>query len=522
MSAFQRQSGHHLNGASSTGVGSRTTWARTPTFFRNGFKFSLFAQGFGKTGDLKFCSDQRRLTTGCVMSRRLLPFARRFIRNLRGNVAIIFALSLVPIVFLAGMALDFTSATQKRARLNAAADAAALSAVTPKMASQSTATAQAVAQAVFVGEASTVKGLSYSNPNINIVQNGLVRTATVTYTAASSNAFQGILGQPAWAISGSSTATSSYSPNINFYLLLDNSPSMDIAATTAGINTMVANTKSQGGCAFACHESNPKADNLGNPGGVDNYQLAINLNVVTRIENMATATQSLMTTAATTATATNSTYQMAIYTFNGSGTSTIQKLTSNMTTAAAAAQNINVLEVYDNNWLTKTNQNNDTDTNFETAMSEMNTLMPNPGSGLLGSPPQEVLFLVTDGVDDEIDVSCSQQLSGTRCQEPFDTTWCTKIKSRGIFIAVLYTEYLPLPTNSWYNDWIAPFQSDIEKLRLAGAVFPGHYRRRHHGGDADAVSRGHLQRATFSIIRGRRSRGRADGSALIASQNFAT
>jgi Flp pilus assembly protein TadG len=80
------------------------------------------------------------------MSKRLLPFARRFIRNLKGNVAIIFALSLVPIVFLAGMALDFTSATQKRARLNAAADAAALAAVTPKMASQSIAAAQAVAR----------------------------------------------------------------------------------------------------------------------------------------------------------------------------------------------------------------------------------------------------------------------------------------------------------------------------------------------------------------------------------------
>ena len=395
------------------------------------------------------------------MLKWFLPSATRFFGNLRGNVAIIFALSVVPIVFLAGMALDFSSAIEKRTRLNAAADAAALAAVTPKMASQSIAIAQGVAQNVFAGEASTVKGLSYNNPNINVVQNGLVRTATVSYTATSTNAFAGVLGQTSWPITGSSTATSSYSPNINFYLLLDNSPSMDIAATTAGINTMVANTKAQGGCAFACHESNPSADNLGNPKGIDNYQLAINLNVVTRIENMATVTQSLMTTAATTATATNSTYQMAIYTFNGSGTSTIQTLTSNMTTAAAAAGTINVLEVYDNNWLTKTNDNNDTDTNFETAMSEMNTLMPNPGSGLLGSPPQEVLFLVTDGVDDEINVSCSQQLTGTRCQEPFDTTWCTKIKARGIFIAVLYTEYLPLPTNTWYNEWIAPFQNDI-------------------------------------------------------------
>jgi Flp pilus assembly protein TadG len=266
----------------------------------------------------------------------LLPFATRFFRNIRGNVAIIFALSLIPVVFLAGMALDFSSAIQKRAFLNAAADAAALAAVTPKMASQAIAIAQGVAQNVFDGEALTVQGLSYNAPQINIVQNGLVRTATVSYTAASSNAFAGVLSMPSWPISGSSTATSSYSPNINFYMLLDNSPSMDIAATTAGINTMVANTKAQGGCAFACHESNPSADNLGNPGGVDNYQLAINLNVVTRIENMATATQSLMTTAATTATATNSTYQMAIYAFNSSGANTIQTLTGNMTTAAAA------------------------------------------------------------------------------------------------------------------------------------------------------------------------------------------
>jgi len=432
-----------------------------------------------------------------IMLKWLSTFATRFVRNPRGNVAIIFALSLVPVVFLAGMALDFSSAIEKRARLNAAADAAALAAVTPKMASQAIAIAQATAQNVFTGEASTVTGLSYNTPNINIVQNGLVRTATVSYTAASSNAFAGVLRLPTWPISGSSTATSSYSPNINFYMLLDNSPSMDIAATTAGINTMVANTTAQGGCAFACHESNPSADNLGNKGGVDNYQLAINLGVVTRIENMATATQSLMTTASTTATATNSTYKMAIYTFNGSGTNTIQTLTGNMTTAAAAAATINVLEVYDNNWLTKTNQNNDTDTNFETAMSAMNTLMPNPGSGLLGNAPQEVLFLVTDGVDDEVNVSCSQALSGTRCQEPFNTTWCTSIKARGIFIAVLYTEYLPLPTNAWYNDWIAPFQSQIGP-NMESCASPGLFFQVTTDGDITAAMQTLFQEAISS------------------------
>jgi Flp pilus assembly protein TadG len=390
----------------------------------------------------------------------LSRFVRRFFQSEKGNVIIIFALSLLPIIFLVGLGMDFTSATQKKARLDAAADAAALSAVTPQMANQTIAATQAFAQQVFNAQASTMTGLSYSAPTITVTQNGLVRTTTVSYTGSSTNAFAGILGKPTWPIAGTSTATSQYSPNIDFYLLLDNSPSMAIAATSAGISTMVSNTQHQGGCAFACHESNPAADNLGNPGGIDNYQLAINLGVVTRIQNLATATASLMTTASSTEAATNAQYRMAIYTFN-TAMNTIQTLTSNLSTAQTAAQGIDVQLVYQNNWLTNTNQNNDTDTNFTTPMQQIDGIMPDPGTGLAGGSPQEVLFLVTDGVEDKTSASCSEPLTGARCQQPFDTTWCTTIKNRGIFIAVLYTEYLPLPTNSWYNQWIAPFQSDI-------------------------------------------------------------
>src|SRR5208282_4154527 len=209
----------------------------------------------------------------------------------------------------------------------------------------------------------------------------------------------GLLGIPTTTISGQSTAQAGLSVNINFYLLLDNSPSMNIAATTAGINTMVANTSAQGGCAFACHESNPAADNLGNPNGEDNYTLAQKLGVVTRMENLATATQSLMSTASSTEGPNSTQYQMAIYTFNNSSLSTIQALTSNLANAQAAAANINVLEVYDNNWLTKTNNNNDTDTDFETAMSAINGIMANPGLGTPNSTPQEVLFIISGRVD---------------------------------------------------------------------------------------------------------------------------
>jgi Flp pilus assembly protein TadG len=424
-------------------------------------------------------------------------FMRRFLRDRSGNVAIIFALSLLPIVFLIGMGMDFTAASQKRALLNAAADAAALAAVTPAMMNQTTAVAQTAAQNIFNAEASGVQGLLYTNPTVTVTQSGLTRTVAVSYSANSVNSFPVVLGTTTWTVSGSSTATATTSPSIDFYLLLDNSPSMNIAATTAGINTMVAATSAQGGCAFACHESNPAADNLGNPGGVDNYTLASELGVVTRIQNMAAATQQLTTTAQTTEANSNSSYRMAIYTFAQSGTQTIQTLTSNLSSAGTAAANINVLEVCSNNYLTCGTSNNDTDTNFETAMSNINSIMPNPGTGTAGGTPKETLFLVTDGVDDEISGTCSQPLDGTRCQQPFNTAWCTTVKNRGIQIAVLYTEYLPLPTNSWYNDWIAPFQSQIG-TNLQSCASPGLFFQVTTDGDISAAMQALFQQAISS------------------------
>lgn len=411
---------------------------------------------------------------------------RRFVGDRKGNVAMTFAVSLIPIIFLAGMGLDFSSAVQKRARLNAAADAAALAAVTPAMMTQSNTAAQTAATNMFNAAAANMTGVTITAPTVTVSNSGLVRTITVSYTATSTNTFPNVLAlltktsESTWPISGSATATSYSAPNINFYLLLDNSPSMDIAATTTGINTMVANTSAQGGCAFACHETNPSADDLGNPHGEDNYTLAQNLGVVTRIENMATATSALMTSAADTEAANNATYKMAIYTFNyGSSSSsaltTVQSLTTNLTTAANSANNIDVLEVCSNSYLTCSNNNNDTDTDFEAAATQINNIMPSPGTGTSTSTPQEVLFIVSDGVDDEINSSsCSQALDGTRCQQPFNTAMCTTIKNRGIMIAVLYTEYLPLPTNSWYNDWIAPFQSSLG-TNMESCASPGLY-----------------------------------------------
>ncbi len=428
---------------------------------------------------------------------------RRFARNERANVAMIFGLAAVPLIYLTGMAIDYTWAVDRQVQLNAAADAAALAGVTPTMMTQTQSVAQTFATSTFNAQASAIAGVTSPVPNVTVSANGPVRTVTVNYTANSQNAFPTLLGRNTIALFGTSQATAGTSPNIDFYLLLDDSPSMAIAATAADITTMVNNTKSQGGCAFGCHETNPAADNLGNPGGEDNYALARNLGVTLRIDNLRTAAQNLMTTAQTTATKYKAAYRMAIDTFDV-GLNTIQALTANLATAKTAAGNINMLTVYDNNCLTKGNCNNDEDTDFQNAMSKMNPILPNPGSGTnnAGDTPQEILLIVTDGVIDATSASLNYSSSyGNFCcgnrQEstinPLDGTgsevqadWCTTVKNRGIRIAVLYTEYLPLPTNNWYNQKVSSFQPNIGN-QLQACASPGLYTKVQTGGDISAA-----------------------------------
>ncbi|MGD0149785.1 MAG: pilus assembly protein TadG-related protein [Xanthobacteraceae bacterium] len=457
-----------------------------------------------------------RSPMGDVMLR---VWMRRFPRDRRGNVAMIFALSIIPIMFFAGMGLDFAAATQKRVKLNAAADSAALAAVAPGMMSQSDASAITAAQNMFTAQAAAVPQLNIngSQPTVTVTHTGLARNVNVSYTANSVNAFPNVLGllnggtaQQYWPISGSSQASSSIPPDINFYLLLDNSPSMALAATTDGINTMNSNTTAQGGCAFGCHETNPtSSDVAGNPfvsgnsgPRIDNYTLAQSLGVVLRIQNVASATSALMTAAKdyqTTNSAYNVAYNMAIFTFANNGidpvfpagcTTSSCTPSNNLSAAGTAASGIDVIVVCSNNYLGPyqngacTNDNSDEDTEFDTAMSQMNTLMPNPGTGLANSTPQEVLFIVTDGVEDKKlsdtwQTICKETETGSRCQQEFDTQLCTTIKNRGIFIAILYTVYEPLPatgngSNSWYNSYVAPYQTKIGP-NLQSCASPGLY-----------------------------------------------
>jgi Flp pilus assembly protein TadG len=446
------------------------------------------------------------------------PSPIRFLVDRRGNVAMMYALMLPVLLFGAGFAIDYTHAKQVQTKLDAAADAAVLAALTPSMMEQSNAAAQTAATNLFNALANAQPSLIATDTVVTVSVCSPTacapgqRTVTVSYAAANQNIFSGVLGYSALQIAGSSTATASNAPNINFYLLLDNSPSMALPQTSTGITQMETLTPQQGGCAFACHQANTgNGDTQGNPclkgttystptvssGGtpnaycsasqgtqIDDYALARHNNIPLRLDALNTGIGDLMTAASNaqqTAAGTPPIYQFAAYTMDSSWqigmSSTTTPAYNNlmpMTTSfvsgwTSASPNFGVMEYYSNNnecgnaACTSSGGGGDYATNYENALGAMNTIMPNPGNGtnVSGDTPQEVLFIVTDGVADELSPpSCSETETGGRCQEPINTSLCTTIKNRGVRIAILYTDYLPVTSNTWYEDWIEPFNTN--------------------------------------------------------------
>jgi Flp pilus assembly protein TadG len=415
----------------------------------------------------------------------------RFLRNRKANVAVIFALMMVPTIYLLGMATDYTQALRRQSQLDAATDAAAIAAVRPAMLLQTDSVAQATAMAVFQSTANNLTGslTLVPTPTITITDTGLQRTVTVSYNTKSINNFPIVLGSQAWPISGSSTATASSAPNMNFYLVLDDSPSMAIGATQTDINNLVAYTSRQpsasANCGFACHETHPNLDSGANSSSVDNLTIARNKGVTLRIDLVVNAVNQLMVTWSNCpqtnvsggvmqcmSALNNTTYKAGLYTFD-TNLNTIQALAS--LSVAGQSQNINDIQLFTvdhQNCVVSSNCNTDYGTAIESALTGVNNIMPSPGLGSnsSGDTPQEVIFLVTDGVDDMVisnsslcNTNATYPLpsagSQYRCQQPLNPSICTTIKNRGIRIAILYTEYLQLPSDSWYNSEIAQFNN---------------------------------------------------------------
>lgn len=392
-----------------------------------------------------------------------------FLSDRSGNFGIMTALLMVPLVGSAGLALDYAHALSLRTELYAAADAAAVGSISEKsdavaaaMTMQGDGTisvAKTDARSIFFSQMSGELTSVAVNLSIDVTKTANKLNSKVTFSASVPTTFMHILGQDSITISGSATAEYQTASFMDFYILLDNTPSMGVAATPTDVSKLQAKT----GCAFACHQMDQASNN---------YTIAKSLGVAMRIDVVRQATQALTDTAKTERVSADQ-FRMGVYTFGTKAEdaklTTISNLTSDLTTVKNYTNAVDLMTIPYQNY------NQDQLTSFDSAMTQMNTIIDPAGDGTSNTKPEKILFFVSDGVGDSYKPStCTKKTTGGRCQEPIDTSFCKPLKDRGVKIAILYTTYLPLPSNSWYNSWIKPFQNEIP-TRMAACASPGLY-----------------------------------------------
>lgn len=378
-----------------------------------------------------------------------------------GNFGMLMALLTAPIVMGIGSAIDFGQAMAIRTEMQNAADSAAVGALSEQSAGVIAALSQSLtgelalakqdATELFASNLTTQSKSYLKKTDITVKRTGSTFTSHVAFHGEVPTSFLNLFGIRFVAIGG--VAEGSYVPAnyIDFHLMLDNSPSMGLGATTADIAKMETNTSDT--CAFACHIEGSTNDY---------YALAKSLGVTLRVHLVSKAAQKMMDTAKSVRRYSNQ-YRMAVYSMGEKATAVqltnVAPLSYDLDTVKTQTATMDLMSIpyqgYDN----------DQQTDFEKMLQQLKQVMDKGGSGLNNSDRQKVLFFVSDGVNDSYKPSgCQKKTTNGRCQAPLDTKVCDQIKQNNVQIAVLYTTYLAIEKNDWYRSWIKPFRSEIGTL----------------------------------------------------------
>ncbi|SFV13904.1 Flp pilus assembly protein TadG [Methylobacterium sp. 174MFSha1.1] len=419
---------------------------------------------------------------------RLVAALASLMRDRDGGIGIIFGLSLIPIVGLVGLGVDYGMAITNRARLDRAADASALAAVVTAKAyvaansSQSgvldKARAAGVAQAVNTFKVNTgsvpLSSVTLATPAVDI--SGQTVTAAVTYTAIVQNSFAKLFRVPTTTVTNTSKASADLPSYLDFYLMVDVSGSMGLPTTASGMTQLAKDNKDnyddyQQGCQFACHYN-----------GFNGWNLAAG-KIQLRSDAVNNAVCALLKRAA--APVVPNQYRIGIYPFVNQ-LATLASLSSDVNTLNTAAQCGMTWPLALTNLLdTGTTQLNSPGdpttgtgaggTHFEVALPQMKGIvgLNGFGDGSTSTSRKPFVFLVTDGMQNGqhyyVMSNGKYAYPGNPSKFPgyADAWWdgsqpsqidaknCDALKAAGATISVLYIPYnqIVFTNNSGYIAW---------------------------------------------------------------------
>lgn len=278
--------------------------------------------------------------------------------------------------------------------------------------------------------------------------------------------------------------------DIDFFMLLDNSPSMGLGATPSDNSRMRALTENlrrrrilSESCEFACHRpSSPKANSL---------PYIQSAGIQLRIDAVADAVDRLITEMEDRSDI-NRQFRMAAYTFGTRAadrtTRQIAPLSDNFSQLRANTANIPlVINDGNNNYVYAQHFGH---SDFLLHLDDMRNNLQSSIAADGGQERTKVLFIVTDGVHISQYRGWNACTDGTRltsgwqsCSAPVPVAYCDAIKDMGVTVAILYTEYIELPHSFRWRALVQGFTNKIEP-NLEACASPGLFRKVDFGGDS--------------------------------------
>lgn len=410
-----------------------------------------------------------------------------------GAVALVTAVCAPVLVMIAGFAADFGYASYVNQRLARATDAAALSAV-----SQTVATAAGGYGNLAYLQSAGVKyfnantaGLSIPGGigfNLSVIPDGSGGViATATYNAAVPTTFSGIIGMSTIPVAGNAKTTAKPVVYVNYYILVDTSQSMGIAATASDMaalyNLVVSNNNGSGGeagCVFGCHVRAPShVPDDGVLQSVSNEQLAHSNNITLRIDSAVTAIKSIISQAQSVA-GYNLNIGFGLYAIQENPNCTFptcfQPYITNITPASGGGQISQFRATTSNDYpslqaaastidLGDNQKGGIGDSDFPDELNAFATMLTNAGivangSGVSATSPMNYFFIITDGAAD-VPGWCNGH---SHCTSAFNPANCSLLKTRGT-VGTIYTTW----NDIWANNNPA---GNVLEGNYAGLVKP--------------------------------------------------
>ena len=397
----------------------------------------------------------------------------RFVRSREGAFGYLTGLLALPLLVVAGTAIDLCNLLLAREQLDSAADVAALGAISEGnvkglphlgVTEIDIPEAERVALSLFKAQSSNVDEVVINKSVSRVSKYKNEIRSSFIYEAQLNSMFLRLVGIDKFTLRGIAESVVFTNTYKDFYIVLDNTPSMGIGATVEDISKMKESIARR--CAFACHITNPSRSDVNN----NTYATAKSLGVTLRIDLVARSVSTFLDSAIQSRNDPLQ-YRASIYSFGKRDGDVRPYLVAGMSddleNLKRQAQTVQLMTV------PSSSDSVAPQTDFNTVLDKMNSIMGKQGGGYLASDPEKVLFFVTDGVADyRSQYACTRALfKGFRCMEPINPSYCDAIKAKGIRIAILYTEYLPLPDDATYRNYIAPFANAIPE-RLSQCASP--------------------------------------------------